>query len=154
MCTVPGPWGDSEGLKRVKMLTPENIVELDKLRISELPRRRSYPRRRRALTLPLGQNAISQEARTHSQSQSLFFKLPGEIRETIYENSLISTVPIHIWTTESRLFSSECKAVGPVTANGWVDHENCLPPDTANHGSLRRHRRSRVLGFLGSCRRM
>ncbi|KAL2813890.1 hypothetical protein BJX63DRAFT_393522 [Aspergillus granulosus] len=151
MSDISGPWADPEGLKRVKSLTPKNIIELNKLQV-KLPSVHRLSHRRRAARLPRVENTV--DNRVHPQAQSLFFRLPAELRVVIYQDLLTLLRPLHIWNTENRLASWECTREGPLSFTDGVGL-CCKHPDTAfNELLTERRRRSWVLGLLRSCRRM
>ncbi|KAL3466867.1 hypothetical protein BJX64DRAFT_284020 [Aspergillus heterothallicus] len=150
---IAGAWGDAEGLRRVKSVTPENVLQLKKLQescVSSTSSSSNSHRRFRKRNPPI--------RRPQSQSQSLFFQLPGEVRNIIYRDFVTFQAPIHIWKSGNRVYSWECSSRLPARQIGeGYDGSRCCEPlgDAVNEDEPgTRRRRSRVLGFLTSCRRI
>ncbi|KAL5041036.1 hypothetical protein BDW71DRAFT_19575 [Aspergillus fruticulosus] len=128
-------------------------------------------RRARAPTpLPRRRHSLSESAttsgkqnRAHNQTQSIFFKLPPELRNIVYEEVLVSSAPLHVWRTHRRLCSRICKAERKTAWESLASklHDKCLPP-MASDGSVQRRsddddeppRKDRFLPLLSSCRRL
>ncbi|RDW83719.1 uncharacterized protein DSM5745_04045 [Aspergillus mulundensis] len=125
-------------------------------------RRVSYWLERRAnapTPLPRRRRSLSETETTNAQTQSLYFKLPPELRHMVYEEVLVSAAPLHVWRTYRRLCSRPCRA-DPSPA--WEDHACSLHdecrPSMARDGSVQRRsagdgepvHKARFLGLLSS----
>ncbi|KAL4861570.1 hypothetical protein BDV12DRAFT_180130 [Aspergillus spectabilis] len=91
----------------------------------------------------------------HPQTHSLFFRLPGELRNIIYYGFLPCKAPIHIRATRTRIYSWECRRARSARTADFIYEYCCQEPDAVNNKVGERTRqRSRVLGFLTSCKRI
>ncbi|KAL3446384.1 hypothetical protein BJX65DRAFT_130583 [Aspergillus insuetus] len=85
----------------------------------------------------------------HPQQQSLFFKLPLELRQMVYREVLIPRTPIHVRRTHRRLCSTPCRGV--------PHSQNCAQPMAADGTVARRllgeaPHRDKILPLLRTCR--
>lgn len=144
-------WGVRKIFKLIKRYNPKSILD----RRRRLANWELEPfTRPRALTNPLSGNVTQ---RNFSQPQSNFFKLPLEIRQRIYRESIEHTRPIHVWRTNERLCSFDCVVTNLGRIDGNVVHWRCSPPLDQNGlvAALPRKCRSyRFEGLLCSCRSM
>ncbi|KAL4867878.1 hypothetical protein BDV12DRAFT_170481 [Aspergillus spectabilis] len=118
--------------------------------------------------------AQKQQPEVHSQEQSWFFQLPGEIRNMIYREIFISPVTIHLAYVggKSRKFRSfpcklseadqpETRQTGTLCSMCKIRHHLCSPRDKHKRGpAVQLHptehvrRNARVMGVLRCCRRI
>lgn len=151
-------WGIRQGYK---FMRPQNL----KTRHRERPSRPPVPiSRRRALTLPLRvvNTPKNKGPSTNTQALSVFFKLPLELREMVYQEVLISPFRLHVWRTDRRLCSRPCTKPKEElwTFPSNFSQEYCQLPPIARDGSVQRRshrdppRRDKFLPLLSSCRRV
>jgi hypothetical protein len=146
-------WGVMKTIKLIKRYNPKSILDRRRRRANwELE---SFARPR-ALTNPLRGN-VTQRNSGHLRSN--LFKLPLEIRQRIYRESIEHTRPIHVWrTANGRLCSICCVAANPGRMDGNVIHWRCSPPldqnDLVAAPFPRKCRSYRFEGLLRSCRSM
>ncbi|KAL2859177.1 hypothetical protein BJX68DRAFT_261625 [Aspergillus pseudodeflectus] len=117
---------------------PHRFITMRRLRGGSPPV--TLSRSRRSLTTSAMQ--------AHPQQQSLFFKLPPELRQMVYREALIPRAPIHVRRTHRRLCSTPC---------GGVPHSKCAQRMAADGTVLRRLQgeaphRDRILPLLRTCR--
>lgn len=120
----------------------------------EPPFEPSTPKRTRALTLPLYEEAYPDGAqRTYDQQQSPFFrKLPYEVRMMIYELVLApSDRVLHITTSPKRLCSFRCYSKHPELP---TQKHNCRSVRDRTCADPAHFGRQNYLGLLSSCRHM
>ncbi|KAL2820288.1 hypothetical protein BJX63DRAFT_380374 [Aspergillus granulosus] len=85
----------------------------------------------------------------HPQQQSLFFKLPPELRQMVYREVLIPRAPIHVRRTHRRLCSTPCRG---------VPHSQYCAQLMAADGTVARRlqdeapHRDKILPLLRTCR--
>ncbi|KAL4967616.1 uncharacterized protein BDV14DRAFT_20225 [Aspergillus stella-maris] len=151
-------WAVDEVFQYVR---PRNISKRRHERPTRAPV--ALPRRRRALSIPLPTPRSYKEVRgqrTFSQRNSLFFRLPTELRDIMYRDFLEFPVHFHVWRTHKRLCSISC-------THGYcfVDQKpacgtfvSCRPPlaqdGSGQRVSVGRKARERFLPLLTSCRRI
>ncbi|KAL3489982.1 hypothetical protein BJX62DRAFT_144650 [Aspergillus germanicus] len=86
---------------------------------------------------------------SQSQQQSLFFKLPPELRQMVYREVLIARTPIHVRRTHRRLCSTPCR--------GIPHRQNCAQRMAADGTVARRLQdeaphRNKIIPLLRTCR--
>ncbi|KAL2824583.1 hypothetical protein BJY01DRAFT_241672 [Aspergillus pseudoustus] len=145
-------WGIHQGVEYVR---PVNVRKRRRERPCAPPV--PLPQRRHRLTFCLRDEPADRPVKT--QAQSAFFKLPPELRNTIYGEVLVCPAPLHIWRTHKRLCSGPCGAQSVRQISRVAAHEQCRPP-IARDGSVRRRpngdapSRDRIIPLLSSCRRI
>jgi hypothetical protein len=125
---------------------------------------RTLPRdRKRALTLPLPESSSpwyrkGRSQKTFDQSQSLFFRLPLELREIIYHQVVMPSdgADLHVAITGYRLCGIPCSE-SDSSHRGW--QHNCWEPVDRSGRSIEHpdpilSRSTGILGLLQSCRKM
>jgi hypothetical protein len=101
-------WGVTKITKLIKRYNPKSILD----RRRRLANWELEPfTRPRALTDPL-RGIVPR--RNWCQLQSNLFKLPLEVRQRIYRESIEHTRPIHVWRTNERLCSIYCVDVSAI----------------------------------------
>ncbi|GIK03847.1 hypothetical protein Aspvir_007922 [Aspergillus viridinutans] len=145
-------WGVMKILKLIKRYNPKSILDRRRRRANWELEPFTRPR---ALTNPL-KGIVTQ--RNFSQLQSNLFKLPLDIRQRIYRESVEHTRTIHVWRTNRRLCSIYCVAANPGRMDGNVVHWRCSPPLDQNGLVVapfpRKWLSYRFQGLLCSCRRI
>jgi hypothetical protein len=120
---------------------PRRFITMRRLRGGSLPVTLARSRRSRTLS------AIQ----PHPQEQSLFFRLPPELRQMVYREVLIPRTAIHVRRTHRRLCSTPCRGV--------PHSRNCAQRMAADGTVARRLQgeaphRDNILPLLRTCRGM